>query len=155
MGLLKFVAKWMNGVLAHLFAPNQYLNRSEAAAILVRAMNLKNSTAGMSNFKDIEGHWAKNDIEIAAQYGIVKGTGIGQFSPNKLISRQEMAVMFDRILNQLEDVSHSENPYSDISPESNSWSYNAIIKLTHHNIFAGNPDGTFGAKAYTTRGVLV
>lgn len=146
--------KWMNGVATHLFAPDQHLSRAEAAVILVRAMGLISVNTSGASFNDINGHWAKNDIEIASQHGIVKGMGNGKFFPDKLVSREEMAAMFDRILSQLEDVNNAENPYSDISPEYNTWSYNAIIKLTHYNIFAGNPDGTFGAKAYTTRGQM-
>ena len=152
--LSMYEKKWMNGTALHLFAPDQYLSRAEAAVILVRAMGLKNSNTAGTGFNDIQGHWAKNDIEIASQHGIVKGTGNGKFSPNKLLSRQEMAVMLDRILTQLEDVNIEKSPYSDINVKNNNWSYSAIIKLSHYNIFAGNPDGTFGAEAYTTRGQM-
>ncbi len=146
--------KWMNGVVAHLFAPDQYLSRAEATVILVRAMGLKSTNTPGTSFNDIEGHWAKNDIEIASQHGIVKGVENGKFSPNKLLSRQEMAVMLDRILTQLDDVNIEKNPYSDINLKNNNWSYSAIVKLKHYNIFSGNPDGTFGAEAYTTRGQM-
>lgn len=145
--------KWMVGVSARLFAPDKYLTRAEAAAILVRAMGLSNKTVG-SSFSDIEGHWAKNEIEIAFQNGIVVGTGNGRFTPDRFLSRQEMAVMLDRVLNHMEDVNVTYNPYSDIDRQKNSWSYNAIIRLTYFNIFVGGPDGTFGAEDYTTRGQM-
>lgn len=107
-----------------------------------------------SIFSDIAEHWAKNEIEIAAVHGIVLGTGDGSFSPDKQLTRQEMAVMLDRILQQLEKVNNIRNPYTDISKKQNDWSYDAIVKLTHYNIFTGNPDGTFGAGKKTTRGQM-
>lgn len=146
--------KWMIGVAARLFAPDQYLSRAEAAVILVRAMGLEKSNTVGASFSDTEKHWAKNEIEIASQHGIVQGTGNGKFSPDKLLSRQEMAVMLDRILSQLEDVKNTKNPYRDISLKNNSWSYSAILKLTHYKIFTGNPDDTFDAEANTTRGQM-
>jgi len=145
---------WMTGVTAQLFAPDKHLSRAEAAVVFVRAMGLQNTKAVGTSFSDISKHWAKNEIELAAQHGIVEGTGNGKFSPDNLLSRQEMAVMLERVLKSLEDVNLAETPFSDVTPENNSWSYNAIVKLAHYNIFTGNPDGTFGAGANTTRGQM-
>lgn len=106
--------RWMIGFSTRLFAPDRSLSRAEAAAILVRAIGLTSKNTGGTSFSDINGHWAKNEIEIASQYGIVVGTGNGKFSPDKLISRQEIAVMLDRVLDKLEEVNVMDNPYSDI-----------------------------------------
>lgn len=143
----------MTGIAAYLFAPDLNLSRAEAAVILVRALQLENTDITGTSFGDIKSHWAKKEIEIAYQYGIVKGTGNGKFSPDKLLTRQEMAVMLDRIL-KLENVDVAKNPYRDINFIDNSWSYSSIVKLTHYNIFKGNPDGTFGAESNTTRGQM-
>jgi hypothetical protein len=48
-------------------------------------------------FNDISQHWAKNEIEIAAQHNIVLGRGDGTFGPNDSITREEIAVLADRI----------------------------------------------------------
>lgn len=146
--------QWMTGVAEKLFAPDNDLTRAEAAAILVRAMNLTNTSTNGTSFSDISEHWAKSEIEIAAQNGIVLGTGKGQFSPDQLLTRQEMAVMLDRILVHLESVKSPKNPYTDINKKKNGWSYDAIVKMTHYKIFTGNPDGTFGAGEKTTRGQM-
>lgn len=104
-----------------------------------------------SCFTDTSEHWAKDEIEIAAAHGIVLGTGDGKFSPDRQLTRQEMAVMLDRILDQLADTGDAKNPYTDINRMKNSWSYDAILRTTYYHIFTGNPDGTFGAEKQTTR----
>lgn len=104
-----------------------------------------------SGFTDTSNHWAKKEIDLAAAHGIVLGVGDGKFSPDKQLTRQEMAVMLERILEQLPDASDAKNPYTDISRVNNAWSYDAILKMTYYHIFTGNPDGTFGAEKYATR----
>lgn len=104
-----------------------------------------------SGFTDILDHWARDEIEIASAHGIVFGTGGRKFSPDRQLTRQEIAVMLDRVLDHLDDVSGAKNPYADINPMKNSWSYDAILRMTHYRIFTGNSDGTFGAEKYTTR----
>lgn len=41
----------------------------------------------MQQFKDIEGHWAENSIEKAAEKGIVQGFDDGSFYPDNAITR--------------------------------------------------------------------
>nr|WP_223260597.1 S-layer homology domain-containing protein [Paenibacillus ihbetae] len=48
-------------------------------------------------FNDIGGHWAKDEIEVAASQHITNGTGAGRFSPNNTITRAEFATLLDRI----------------------------------------------------------
>ncbi len=147
--------EWMTGVSFNMFAPDNVLTRAEAAVILVRAMGLEkkvdDEAGSIAQFTDISEHWGRNEIETAACHGIVLGTGDGKFSPDKHLTRQEMAVMLDRILVHLQDANNARNPYTDISRKNNSWSYDAIVKLTHYSVFTGNPDGTFGAGKNTTR----
>ncbi|GAE09695.1 minor extracellular serine protease [Paenibacillus sp. JCM 10914] len=48
-------------------------------------------------FTDIVGHWAKDEIEVAASQHITNGTGAGRFSPNNAVTRAEFATLLDRI----------------------------------------------------------
>lgn len=142
---------WMTGISSNRFAPENVLTRAEAAVILVRALKLQPTTErGAANFTDISKHWAKDEIETAAMHGIVQGTGNGKFSPDMCLTRQEMAVMLDRLLD-VSDTGSLRNPYTDINRDMNPWSYDAIVRMTRLQIFTGNPDGTFGAAKYTTR----
>lgn len=44
-------------------------------------------------FKDIEGHWAKNEIEKLYASGIINGTGNGIFEPDRYVTRAEFVKM--------------------------------------------------------------
>lgn len=139
---------WMVGISDDKFAPENPLTRAEAAAVLVRAFELE-ATEKETYFSDTLNHWAKNEIEIARQNKVVNGIGNGQFMPDKPLTRQEMAVMLDNIL-QLEDKGNT-NPYNDVNRKNNSWSYDSIIKTTSYGIFYGGVDGGFHPTDNTTR----
>lgn len=43
-------------------------------------------------FPDVRGHWAENDINLAAQLGIVRGYPDGTFKPDQNVTRAEATV---------------------------------------------------------------
>ncbi len=45
-----------------------------------------------SQFHDIQGHWAHEEINLVYQKGLMKGTGLNSFHPNQDITRAELAV---------------------------------------------------------------
>jgi spore germination protein YaaH len=137
------VKGWMRGVSNIRFLPESPLTRAEAAVILVRAFELAGKVEETA-FKDIRGHWAEREINLAAREKIVLGRGKGLFGPDDPVTRQELAVMLDRVFTQLEPLEGENiNYYRDISPLKNSWSYDAIVRLTQYGIFTGRPDGGF------------
>lgn len=142
---------WMKGTSDNSFSPNNALTRAEAAVILVRALGLQKIEDGEAAFSDISKHWAKEEIEIAAQNKLILGSGDGKFHPDDLITRQEMAVLLDRVLVTLEDTGTVTNPYKDVSSAKYSWSYDSIMKLTDYGIFTGGADGFFKPLNKTTR----
>jgi hypothetical protein len=141
---------WMKGVSNTLFMPGKALTRAEAAAEFVRALGLVKQGYD-AGFSDIEGHWAKDDIITAKQNGIVTGQGNGLFSPEAPVTREEMAVMLDRILQQSETPVEEYNPYWDVSREENPWAYGSILDMTYQGGFKGRPDGAFHAAESVTR----
>jgi spore germination protein YaaH/AraC-like DNA-binding protein len=108
-------------------------------------------------FSDISKHWASTEIQIAAQNGLVLGREDGRFYPDDKISRQEMAVMLDRLLNlpESENKKVPTNPYKDITSKKYSWSYDSIIKLTKHSLFTGDMKGNFLPLDNITRAEMV
>jgi len=52
-------------------------------------------------FKDIEGHWAKADIEKAAKDGVLSGYPDGRFDPDGPVTRAQLAAVANRILAKL------------------------------------------------------
>lgn len=140
---------WMNGTSNVTFSPDTSLTRAQGAAILVRALGLKGSNNNSSSFTDVrEGHWAKNEIELAAEYGIVTGYEDGSYRPEEAITREEMAVMLDRIL-RLSDNPRNGLDYNDV--DNSRWSFSAISKMTYKGIFNGFEDNTFRPTENITR----
>lgn len=77
------------------FKPEEPLTRAEAAAIMVRLLDLTDDARQNDVvFTDVEStHWAFKYIKIAAKNGIVNGMGDGTFEPNRLVTYGEMVKM--------------------------------------------------------------
>ncbi len=140
---------WMIGTKDFYFEPNRPLTRAEAASLLVRALGLKTNYSSIPYFKDIpNNHWAKKNIEIAVQHGLMMGPGNQRFLPDDSLTREETATLLARLLN-LSPPPMMKNPFRDV--DSSSWSYPHIISTTKENIFKGYEDGSFRPKEKITR----
>ncbi|WP_068785002.1 S-layer homology domain-containing protein [Paenibacillus phocaensis] len=85
-----------------IFKPNQPLTRQEAAAWIIRALKQTTasaSTGAQTGYKDeaATAVWAKPYIGSITQLGLMQGNG-GMFYPTQPITRQETAVILDRLL---------------------------------------------------------
>lgn len=152
--ILSMEAKgWMKGTSDISFSPNDSLTRAQGATILVRALGLSEKNEVVTSFTDVaNNHWAKKEIEIASQYGIVTGYEDGSYRPDKPISREEMAVMLDRILSNLNDNRVKGLNYDDVNNDR--WSSKAISKMTYNGVFNGFQDNTFRPTENITRGQM-
>lgn len=52
-----------------------------------------------SGFTDLTGHWGRSSIESAVAKGLMVGTSSTSFSPNKKVTRGELAALMSRTLN--------------------------------------------------------
>ena len=84
-----------------------------------------------AKFDDVDIHWAKNAIEIWADYEVVQGFD-SLFRPDDTITRAEMAVMINRIMNYQE---MADNTFEDLSEN---WYTEAILKLVKHGVMVGH-----------------
>jgi spore germination protein YaaH len=147
-------AGWMIGLSNNTFAPNNPLTRAEAVTVLVRAFNMTADGKVEYTFNDTAKHWARKEIEIARDNDIVLGTGKGRFEPDKPVTREEMAVILDRLLENKNDKKEYRNPYKDVNSNNCSWSYEGILRMTQYGVFKGNSDGYFYPDSNTTRGEM-
>lgn len=140
---------WMIGTRDFYFEPDRPLTRAQAASLLVRALNLNMTNAYIPYFEDIPyNHWAKNDIDMAVQNGLMQGYRNQTFAPDTGITREEMAVLLSRIL----DISPNhniKNPYKDIKEDR--WSYPYVMTISQAEIFEGFEDRTFRPQEKITR----
>ncbi|WP_432401373.1 S-layer homology domain-containing protein [Wukongibacter sp. M2B1] len=141
---------WMKGTSDVTFSPDQPLTRAEGAAILVRALGLEEKNNNSNTFNDLDkDHWAETEINIAAEHGILKGYEDGSFQPERSITREEMAVMLDRILSEELKKKGNNLKYNDVGDDR--WSYDSILKMTYNYIFKGFEDNSFRPKENITR----
>ena len=148
---------WMIGVSDSKFMPDAPVTRAQAAVILVRALGLDTSAAkqGPLVFSDTGGHWARVEIEAARQAGLVKGTDIDKYEPDQALTREEMAVLLDRILNP--DVPadmQAGTAFYDVTTVSSPWSYAAINRIAAAGILQGYPDKGFHPRDSISRGQM-
>ncbi len=77
-----------------LFKPDNEINRAEFTAMLIRAMGLDGIDTGASVFTDVaDDYWAKNNIKVAYDRGIVNGMGNGTFEPLSSVTFEQAVKM--------------------------------------------------------------
>lgn len=141
----------MIGVSSETFAPNHTLTRAEAAVILVRALGLEKESPA-EYFSDTQNHGFRDMIGIARKYQILLGDGRNRFWPDSPLTREQMAMILDRVLVLPNPV--TKNPFSDISPIKNPLSYDSIMRLANNGIVVGSGNGTYNPLGKVLRGEM-
>ena len=80
------------------FRPNQPITRGEMAKIIA---NFANLNKGTKSFTDLNGHWSKTYVELAAGNGWIAGYPDGTFRPDQKITRAETVTMINRVLERV------------------------------------------------------
>lgn len=79
--------------------PFSNVTRAEAAAMIVRFLNLPLAKDFLSGFDDVnKTHWFFEEVNTLYKTGIVKGDSESTFSPNRDVSREEITLMVVRAL---------------------------------------------------------
>ncbi len=97
----------MGGTSSTRFSPDEYLTKAQAAAIIVRAMGLEQSSDVSSTktaFRDdgsVEA-WAKKSVNVAHRMGIISANSYNEIEPNRLMTRAETAVMLNKFIRYLQ-----------------------------------------------------
>lgn len=105
---------YISGYPDGTFKPEREITRAEMVAILFAfsfpAKNkLKAQEEPLNTFTDVPmDHWAKQQIEIAAQLGLVSGYGNGIFKPDAHITHAEVITMLLNLHNLKADVLKNE-----------------------------------------------
>ena len=99
-----------------------------------------------SDFSDVSGHWAEENIDDWSSYGIISGYPNGSFKPNNYITRGEMAAILDRVM-QYQD--KAENTFRDLS--GTEWYADPILKLNAAGVILGYEDNTVRPTKNITR----
>lgn len=88
----------VNGMTEQLYDPNRAVTRAEFATMLVRAMGLYRYEK-TSTYTDVpKGKWYNKAVQIASEFGFIKGYPDGSFRPDGEITREEAAVIMSRAM---------------------------------------------------------
>ena len=143
----------INGRDQYTFDPNANITRAEYCQILMGAINALNAK-GESTFADVPSTaWYYNAVSVASQLGIVSGYGDGNFGPNDLITRQDMALMTYKtaqIMNKSLEPVNAEITFED-SHEIADYAFEAVMTLQKAGIINGMTDTTFEPHSNATR----
>ena len=126
------------------FDPDAYITRAEFAAIAARFDS--ESYSGDDLFTDIEGHWAENQINRAAEKGWITGYPDGTFDPNRYITRAEAVTMINRVLNRLPESADALHEDMNVFPDNmdtTAWYYLAIQEATSSHEYEKDKDGVY------------
>ena len=88
----------MGGYGEGIYLPNNNVTRAEFTKLILASLNISTKNYD-SPFKDVKkDDWYYSSVVTAAKLGLVAGTSPTTFSPNKAITRQDIAVMITRAL---------------------------------------------------------
>lgn len=89
-------AQIINGRPDGTFEPYMPVTRAEFMTIIVKALKLEGEADNTGGFKDIEGHWAKNAMLVAAKKGFISGYEDRTLKPDKYITVGEVSSIISR-----------------------------------------------------------
>ena len=129
------------------FQPNRHITRAEFAGAVTRFLNAGQiaSIYGMPDaFSDIDGHWARQQINTIGHLGWVTGIGDNNdFEPNRPITRAEVAALINRMLGRrlrvngmmpgMKEWPDNMDPFA--------WYYLDIQEATNSNVYRMDEDG--------------
>ncbi|MBP1990823.1 S-layer homology domain-containing protein [Paenibacillus eucommiae] len=98
-------------------------------------------------FIDLEGHWAKADIELLASKGIIEGMDEDHFVPEAHVTRAQFAAMISRALKL--KVATKQSPFTDVA--SASWYKDVVNNAYSAGIIQGITGTSFVPERDITR----
>lgn len=151
----------MNGKAAGVFAPNATLTRAEYATMLYNlapesdVMKLVHGSTADNGLYDVDGNaWYADTVSWAVARGVFKNND-GSFSPNRTITREEMAVATYEFLHKYCDgkfvLDSIYKGFTDDAAFSASANRDKVYILVNNGIIAGKSDGSFDPQGSLTR----
>ena len=134
----------MAGTGADTFNPDDSITRAQFASMFYRFVGSPEASEN-SKFSDLTQDWYKKPIAWAAANGILSGTGDNTFSPDDVVTREQIAAIFYRYAQSkgldtsLDDSGtlsalESYNDYSDISDYAKipvAWCFDENVMFIH------------------------
>lgn len=97
-------------------------------------------------YTDIDGHWAKKNIESLSRINVIKGYSDETFRPDEYITRAELITIVNRLL---KNTNQSYKYIPDVT--SSDWYAKEVRKAIYSGVIQGNEKGMVRPSAYITR----
>ncbi|MHA7967585.1 S-layer homology domain-containing protein [Paenibacillus sp. CAU 1782] len=102
----------------------------------------------VSNFSDMQGHWANETVSDLASRLVLNGVSPGKFEPSRSMNRAELAALMVRALG-LKSSGGATVSFSDVSP--GDWYYDAVQTAVEYGLMSGYGGNRFGPRDAMTR----
>jgi alpha-tubulin suppressor-like RCC1 family protein/alpha-acetolactate decarboxylase len=148
----------VSGIDDDLYNPNQAITRAEFAAIIVRAMGLKENR-GATPFSDVRSSdWYSGAVLTALDYGLISGYEDGTFRPQQRITREQAMVMIARAMEVTglsdklpdKDANKIMQSYVDAIQVS-VWARDSVADVLQAGIITGRSNSQLAPQAFITR----
>ena len=142
----------MNGNDGYI-KPGDNITRAEFIKILLLSANIPLSEEDVCIFNDVDANsWYYKYAAGGCANSIVFGSN-NMFRPDSYITREEIAVLIDRVINNLglNVKSVSRNSLYGDDNKISDWSYSAVARCSSYGIINGYGDNTFVPRGYATR----
>ena len=141
-------APLIRGIEPGIFGTEKQTTRAEIAVLLYRLKSLQGS--GSRTFPDVDAtHWAAAEISAVADMGWLVGYPNGDFRPDAVVTRAEMAAILVRVFGITSAL--TGNPFSDLEAPEHSFAKQSIIVLANNGLVAGKAPGKFAPEDKLTR----
>ena len=139
---------YISGYPDGTFLPDNSITRAEFLTLVNKIFKFENKTN--INFIDVRpDYWAYSEIQKGISAGYVSGDKNGTFRPDDFITRQEVAVIINKLLDNTEITENKPN-FKD-AYDIDEWAKNSVDIVYEHGILSGFPNGTYRPKKYMTR----
>ena len=150
----------VSGVTENTFEPERSVTRAEFATLVSRALKLSGNVSGGETekimFEDVpDDEWYYPYVSFAASAGFITGYN-GQFRPNDLITREEMAVIVAKAYASLgrRSLGGGIERFAD-KTEISEWAYEPVDTVAAAGLISGVTADTFAPRENTTRAQAV
>ena len=153
---IEFVASrgLLNGTGGNRFSPDVSMSRAMFVTALGRLAGIDTSNYKTSTFTDVPStaYYAPY-VEWAASKGIVKGTSNGQFSPDGLVTRQQMAAIMSSYAKAMgcKVPATREAVTFDDSANISAWAADAVAQMQRAGVMMGKDGNRFNPTAAASR----
>ncbi|WP_253859282.1 S-layer homology domain-containing protein, partial [Bacillus cereus] len=136
------VAGYGNGIFG--FGDN--ITRGQVARMIYNYLKPTDDPNVKNPFTDVKGHMFEKEILSLSKAGIMSGYGDGNFGPDNILTREQLAAVLTRAFNLK---ATATTTFKDV--EKNYWATNAISALQENKIAAGTGNNMFEPKMVVTR----